>query len=600
MYSLQEVGQCSNPIPLQHMGQSSNPETTQHINGGFDDYRRYEDMVIESMHQPEASYYQQTPQHPNLEAQNFYKILKQASEPLWDGCTKSSTLSATTRLLDWKSQSNISDTSFDRLLSIVKDILPIGKKLPNSFYETKKMLKPLKLPSQQIHVCINHCMLFRGQKLGIIERRIRNKARVEGSIVNEHLVNELATYCSLYFDPTIETCHNREARNFAPQSHRFSSGEAPLSIFVVPSRRLYEKSGKRKPLSDKDLHKAHTYILLNCKEVNPYILEFDELVMTTNPNESVSDLRDKFFAEWFEDRVMDKTPDGSAKHLEVIAEKPSRHAHFHNGYFVNGYKFHTQQYGEGRVTNNFGVCVRGETYNDEQESAYYDILQEILEVDQQNKLIDVKTNSRLQTDDPFCLASQAEQVFYTPYPSMANETKDKWAVIKTKPRGVFEVNEAEMDAEEIFQGEERFESPGRKTKKRKVLKTKIMETSCFIQIRRKKEDYANHRHDAEVWVESQIRRTGGKKKGHIYGIGASDANFVVSGITSSESTRSTQSNNNTQEEVDRLREEVSNMRQLQEQMVQQMERMTRMMNGTTNQANDPPHTPPHTPPEDGV
>ncbi|XP_042752056.1 uncharacterized protein LOC111897446 [Lactuca sativa] len=162
MYSLQEVGQCSNLIPLQHMGQSSNPETTQHINGGFDDYRRYEEMVIESMHQPEASYYQQTPQHPNLEAQNFYKILKQASEPLWDGCTKSSTLSATTRLLDWKSQSNISDTSFDRLLSVVKDILPIGEKLPNSFYETKKMLKPLKLPSQRIHVCINHCMQFRG------------------------------------------------------------------------------------------------------------------------------------------------------------------------------------------------------------------------------------------------------------------------------------------------------------------------------------------------------------------------------------------------------------------------------------------------------
>ncbi|XP_052623718.1 uncharacterized protein LOC111889087 [Lactuca sativa] len=818
-------------------------------------------MVIDSMHQPEASYYQQTPQHPNLEAQNFYKVLKQASEPLWDGCTKTSTLSATTRLLDWKSQSNVSDTSFDTLLSIVKDILPTGEKLPNSFYETKKMLKPLKLPLERIHVCINHCMLFRGQfadldhcavcgenrykakgrkvpnlvmtympigprlqrlfysrktakyltwhadhlvdpekmihpsegeawnhfdrkfpdfanekrnirlglctdgfspnnsnttpyscwpvfltvynlppwlafkhqyiqlpliipgkkspgqnldiflqplvdelkmlftdgietydahrktnfqmkvvllwtvsdfpayailsgwsthvnflkgkkvkghevpvpyptreyiwekiqhfptvyngtpygpnyikpkgfgithnwvkksifwelpywrhllirhnldlmhveknffenmfhismgtpkskdnmkarediemlcdrpilnpirdnnrkprknpgkytltkeqvkkvcdwlkelkfpdgyasnigncvntkdysfygfkihdyhvftqrllplairgfvptkiyeavseismyfrvlcsktlhlqdlfdmkrcivqtmckleqiyppsffdsmehlvihladeaivggpvhyrwmyqyerKLGIIKRRIRNKARVEGSIVNKHLVNELATYCSLYFDPTIETRRNREARNFAPQSHRFSSGGAPFSIFVVPSRRLYEKSGKRKPLSDKVLHKAHTYILLNCKEVNPYIIEFDEMVIRTNPNESVSDLRDKYFGEWFEDRIMYKTPDGSARHLEVIATKPSIHAYFHNGYFVNGYKFHTQQYGEGRATKNFGVCVRGETYNAEQESDYYGILQEILEIE---------------------------------------------------------------------------------------------------------------------------------------------------------------------------------------------------------------------------
>ncbi|CAH1443547.1 unnamed protein product [Lactuca virosa] len=44
--------------------------------------------------------------------------------------------------------------------------------------------------------------------------------------------------------------------------------------------------------------------------------------------------------------------------------------------------------------------------------------------------------------------------------------------------------------------------------------------------------------------------------------------------------------------VDRLREEVSNMRQLQEQMA----RMARMINVTPNQACDPPHTPP----EDGA
>ncbi|CAH1422917.1 unnamed protein product [Lactuca virosa] len=161
-YLILEIGQCSNPISAQHVVQSSNPETGQHIDNDFGDYCGYEVIVIESMHQPEASYYQQTPHHPNLEAQNFYKILKQVSEPLWDGCTKTSKLAATTRLLDWKSQSNISDTSFNKLLLIVKDILPSGEKLPNRFYETKKMLQPLKLPSEPIHVCINHCMLFRG------------------------------------------------------------------------------------------------------------------------------------------------------------------------------------------------------------------------------------------------------------------------------------------------------------------------------------------------------------------------------------------------------------------------------------------------------
>ncbi|CAI9284879.1 unnamed protein product [Lactuca saligna] len=370
---------------------------------------------------------------------------------------------------------------FDMKCCIVQTMCKLEQIYPPSFFDSMEHLD-IHLADEAIFGGPVHYrwMYQYKRKLDIIKRRINNKARFEGSIVNEHLVNELATYCSLYFDPTIETHHNREARNFAPQSHKFSSGRAPLSIFVVPSRRLYEKSGKRKPLSDKFLHTAHIYILLNCKEVNPYIIKFDEMVMRTNPNESVSNLRDKYFAEWYEDR----TPDGSARHLEVIATKPSRHAYFHNEYFVNGYKVHTQQYGEGRTTNNFGVCVRGETYNAEQESDYYDILEEILEIEyyssgpstlvlfnciwfdnkdgvivNKNKLVDVKTKSRLQTDDPFCLASQAEQVFYTPYPSMTNETKDKWAVIKTRPRGVFEVTEAEMEANEVFQVEERFESP---------------------------------------------------------------------------------------------------------------------------------------------
>ncbi|KAI3781104.1 hypothetical protein L2E82_11105 [Cichorium intybus] len=54
---------------------------------------------------------------------------------------------------------------------------------------------------------------------------------------------------------------------------------------------------------------------------------------------------------------------------------------------------------------------------------------------------------------------EAEQVFYTPYPAKTTETNNKWAVVKTKPRGVFEVTEAQMEANAILQIDERFESP---------------------------------------------------------------------------------------------------------------------------------------------
>ena len=149
-----------------------------------------------------------------------------------------------------------------------------------------------------------------------------------------------------------------------------------------------------------------------------------------------------------------------------LARGPLRYAWSYEGYFVNGYKFHTQKYGDGRVTHNSGVCVRGTCYN-EPESDYYGLLDEVVEVEYQgigrcivvlfkctwfdpiggvkvvtkHNLVDINYKSRLSNDDPFVLASQAEQVYYVPYPSMKQDLKDWWAVVKTKPRGVYEIRQ---------------------------------------------------------------------------------------------------------------------------------------------------------------
>ncbi|KAI3751293.1 hypothetical protein L2E82_22347 [Cichorium intybus] len=329
------------------------------------------------------------------------------------------------------------------------------------------------------------------RKLGSIKRTIRNKARIEGSIVESYLVNELANYCSLYFKSTIETRHNREPRNFAPEHLSFSSIDSRLSVFVFPSQRLFAKGGTRRLMDDQELHKVHTYILLNCVEVHPYVYMFDEVAReeySNEPNEPLQSLRDRYFADWFQKHVMMES-DESTSHLKVIARRPSRHVKSHKGYFVNGYKFHTQRHNDGHITNNCGVCVRGTAYNDE-ESDYYGLLDEVLEVDylgsgrcivvvfkctwfdnvrgvkvNKNKLVDIKPKSRLQINDPFVLASQVEQVYYTPYPAVTKDTKDWWAVIKTKPRGIYEVSKSvsevfedeKMEDEHFFQIDERFE-----------------------------------------------------------------------------------------------------------------------------------------------
>ncbi|KAI3754497.1 hypothetical protein L1987_54281 [Smallanthus sonchifolius] len=305
------------------------------------------------------------------------------------------------------------------------------------------------------------------RKLGRLKRTIRNKARVEGCIVESYLVNELSNYCSLYLDPTLNTRLNREPRNFAPNIPGYSSTDSRLSIFKHPSRRLFPKGGKTIVLTDEDRHKAHTYILLNCQELHNSVWLFDEELRALFPNNDQATLdknKDAEFAKWLKTYVLNGI---ETTHLRDIAQGPLTYVQSHKGYLINGYKFHTRTSYHGRVTENSGVCVKGAFYN-EYESDYYGMIDEILEleyhsnlgtcvvvlfkcswfdpvngvrVNRRTNMVDVKPKAMGCVDDPFILASQAHQVYYTPYPSKEKGLKDWWAVVKTTPRGVYELAE---------------------------------------------------------------------------------------------------------------------------------------------------------------
>ncbi|GJR32478.1 hypothetical protein Tco_1108710 [Tanacetum coccineum] len=59
-----------------------------------------------------------------------------------------------------------------------------------------------------------------------------------------------------------------------------------------------------------------------------------------------------------------------------------------------------------------------------------------------NGMVDIKHTKKGCFDDPYILTLQAKQVYHTPYPC----TKDRWAVVKTSPKGVFEL---EVDIREV-------------------------------------------------------------------------------------------------------------------------------------------------------
>jgi hypothetical protein len=72
------------------------------------------------------------------------------------------------------------------------------------------------------------------------------------------------------------------------------------------------------------------------------------------------------------------------KSLSSLSLGPKRKCKCYNGYFINGYVFHIEEYGQGRKTYNTGVCVKGST-SSELEVDYYGRLEEVVELQYHNE-----------------------------------------------------------------------------------------------------------------------------------------------------------------------------------------------------------------------
>jgi hypothetical protein len=63
--------------------------------------------------------------------------------------------------MGFKSECSMSREHFDSMLTVIGSLLPNGHILPKSMYESQKLLRALKMPYDQIHVCSKGCVLFR-------------------------------------------------------------------------------------------------------------------------------------------------------------------------------------------------------------------------------------------------------------------------------------------------------------------------------------------------------------------------------------------------------------------------------------------------------
>ena len=150
--------------------------------------------------------------------------------------------------------------------------------------------------------------------------------------------------------------------------------------------------------------------------------------------------------------------------LSLLSLGPERKVKCYNEYFVNGYVFHTEEYGHGRKTYNSVVCIKGST-SSEFEVDYYGRLEEVIKlqyhseqnivflfkyywydttdrgirVDPHYGLVEINSKARHHNvNDVFVFTKQCQQVYYTYTPSFRkHRSRVDWlSILKTKPRVV--------------------------------------------------------------------------------------------------------------------------------------------------------------------
>jgi len=100
-----------------------------------------------------------------------------------------------------------------------------------------------------------------------LKKKVKNKARVEGSICESYLIEETSTFCSYYFESHVQSKLNKVDRN--DDGGDVDCPDGCLSIFTHPGR----PSGKEKSryLSDEEYNAARLYVLINCDEIQPFV-----------------------------------------------------------------------------------------------------------------------------------------------------------------------------------------------------------------------------------------------------------------------------------------------------------------------------------------
>src|SRR5436190_11441275 len=122
-------------------------------------------------------------QGTDTEYERFVGLMSASEKPLFPGCKgKFTLLYRVLELLKLKASNRWSDKSFTDLLCLLGGMLPEENELPANTYRAKKVLCPLGLKVEKIHVCRNDCILYRKEFGNLHSCPVCGASRYKGKI----------------------------------------------------------------------------------------------------------------------------------------------------------------------------------------------------------------------------------------------------------------------------------------------------------------------------------------------------------------------------------------------------------------------------------
>ncbi|XP_019180260.1 PREDICTED: uncharacterized protein LOC109175457 [Ipomoea nil] len=99
-------------------------------------------------------------EEPHSSAQNFYDLLNAARQPLSMNVSEETELAYTLRMMNIKTTFNIPQLAMDQIFEYINHLMGPDNRVPNRYYDAKKLLTKLGLGHEKIDCCVNSCMLY--------------------------------------------------------------------------------------------------------------------------------------------------------------------------------------------------------------------------------------------------------------------------------------------------------------------------------------------------------------------------------------------------------------------------------------------------------